>query len=373
MTSPSDPEEEDFCFRCHSETDDTTPGGGLVKSTGGQDWYSAASMTSSSEGIWDVFQSVYTHNLSTSGVHKPSSTDEDSTYLASNRHVECTDCHNPHVATSANPLKGVWGLLPDYGSQPAGSPPDSYSVVAVTDRDHQYKVCYKCHSDWASAGSGQNVAEAFNPGNDSFHWVMPDLTSYSTNTGTGPGIYANALFNSADTYNGRTYVEIMMSGRATYTDAALRTTSLICSDCHGTDTADGFLVPDGPHGSSIPTILKTPQNSPYTMWGDTQGTDFGTAWCFNCHDPELDGTGFSASGEPNLHDTQGNQSEIHFDGPNFGGGVVADGCQACHVPIPHGAATRQHLLRTETFTNGVDSEDSGNYNQHDGWVIPGCT
>jgi hypothetical protein len=109
------------------------------------------------------------------------------------------------------------------------------------------------------------------------------------------------------------------------------------------------------------------------MWGDTQGTDFGTAWCFNCHDPELDGTGFSASGEPNLHDTQGNQSEIHFDGPNFGGGVVADGCQACHVPIPHGAATRQHLLRTETFTNGVDSEDSGNYNQHDGWVIPGCT
>jgi predicted CxxxxCH...CXXCH cytochrome family protein len=58
MTSPTDPEEEDFCYRCHSKTTDTTPGGGPAKGTAGRDYYgtAGATMTAAAEDIFTVMQ-----------------------------------------------------------------------------------------------------------------------------------------------------------------------------------------------------------------------------------------------------------------------------------------------------------------------------
>ncbi len=46
ITSPTDLLEEDFCYRCHSKTTDSNPGGGPAKGTAKKDYYNVASMKS---------------------------------------------------------------------------------------------------------------------------------------------------------------------------------------------------------------------------------------------------------------------------------------------------------------------------------------
>jgi hypothetical protein len=105
-----------------------------------------------------------------------------------NRHVECTDCHNPHRviknrlfnANAAVPdtggthnhaaghtnvasgvLKGSYGVQPVYGGAPFGTLPTSYDIkrgdggvgastlASSTWVTREYQVCLKCHSDYA--------------------------------------------------------------------------------------------------------------------------------------------------------------------------------------------------------------------------------
>lgn len=103
-----------------------------------------------------------------------------------NRHVECTDCHNPHrvmknrlfngssastaagthdhatvhTNISSGVLRGSWGVEPVYGSIPFLSLPTSYTVkkgdggigastaVGSTWVTREYQICLKCHSDY---------------------------------------------------------------------------------------------------------------------------------------------------------------------------------------------------------------------------------
>lgn len=103
-----------------------------------------------------------------------------------NRHAECTDCHNPHrvmrnsvfndTGSSLEPthdhaaghnnlasgaLRGTWGVEPLYGAIAFPSLPTSYQVkqgdgglgagtVVTSDWvTREYQVCLKCHSDYA--------------------------------------------------------------------------------------------------------------------------------------------------------------------------------------------------------------------------------
>jgi hypothetical protein len=56
ITSPADPEEEDFCYRCHSKTTDTTPGGGPAKGTANMDYYNTTAMNAASQDIFTAMQ-----------------------------------------------------------------------------------------------------------------------------------------------------------------------------------------------------------------------------------------------------------------------------------------------------------------------------
>ncbi|MCM2252661.1 MAG: hypothetical protein NDJ19_09920 [Ramlibacter sp.] len=105
-----------------------------------------------------------------------------------NRHVECTDCHNPHRVTrnrlfnasaaapdaagthnhaaghtniASGVLRGSYGVQPLYGGAAFGTLPTAYDVkrgdggvgassaVGSSWVTREYQVCLKCHSDYA--------------------------------------------------------------------------------------------------------------------------------------------------------------------------------------------------------------------------------
>ena len=211
ITSPTDPLEEKFCYRCHSKTADTNPGGGPAKTNAGKDYYGVGNMlTAGSEDIYTVFGKTYKHNVAGySGVHKASPTDETSTYLSANKHVECNDCHNPHAAkaglhssnkvhvaartnliSASGPLTGALGVQPTWSSSNWGGASSWPSTSTTSTKEHQ--ICFKCHADYNTNPSGwnsaninwttttgtsawTNVALEFNPKNNSYHPVVQAL------------------------------------------------------------------------------------------------------------------------------------------------------------------------------------------------------
>ena len=292
--------------------------------------------------------------LTTDGVHRANeSTSSD--FTGTNRHAECTDCHNPHVAneivapgydaTSAakGPMIGATGVTPNNGVAGIVS---SYTFTTVTDTFEQYKVCFKCHSSWTSAS--RTTANEFNTNNDSYHYVEGDKT-YTRK------IASTATFND-------TYVGIMMTRYSGASDAVLRTAKMLCSDCHGPGSAGA--EPEGVHGSDYAKILKVPNGSPYTTWNANSqipntNTSSSNVWCFNCHPSSFEGSGFDgneADGTDN-----GIARELHIEKHD------GERCQDCHEANPHGVTNRKHLLRDDIFQESIDSWTEGNWseNAHD--------
>lgn len=91
---------------------------------------------------------------------------------------------------------------------------------------------------------------------------------------------------------------------------------MYCSDCHGSNTANGTVVPNGgtngspwgPHGSSNVFILKGP-------WSNSTGAGRQGDLCFKCHDY----TNYANSGNSNPAN-----SGFALD-PNSGGGMTGGG------------------------------------------------
>ena len=327
-----------------------TDGAKLALPTGSYNWRTGAPSISK-----------YGHNVASdsyNGLHKTSPSDETQAYLTSNRHVSCNDCHNPHAASAAAPVRGATGLTP---STPAAGGTPTYTFETITNPDHEYKICFKCHTDWAGYGTGtQNLAVAFNTNNDSFHWVETDRGAAKASTS-----YGNFNHTTVPTKS-YTYVDAMMPRHAALTDAQLRSAKMRCSDCHGSNASDGGVsVPEGPHGSTVANILKVPAGSAYNTWNSTVNYLSNTnIWCYNCHSPSFTSTGFSTGGS-NLHTSK------HDDWA----------CQYCHLAIPHGPTEvgstnqRKRLLKPTVFTESIDSLNSGSMGQSSGHnaTIPGCT
>ncbi len=232
------------------------------------------------KNLEEVFEKPFTHpiriNPNVTGVGYASDTESPWNFgLADDRYVRCGDCHNPHAVTQESISPVLDGSLAFVrGVDAVGFNKDQ--------ADYEYEVCYKCHGQNQNLNPINDVARLFSEGNRSFHPVE----------NVGMAMTVPSL-------------------KQGWSEQSLIT----CSDCHGNDDKYG---PQGPHGSSIPHILKAAYSDfPY---GDIAEEEL----CLQCHDQRviLGNDGFKFH---NLHIQRAGYS-----------------CSACHNP--HGSMDLPGLL-----------------------------
>jgi predicted CXXCH cytochrome family protein len=232
-----------------------------------------------SKNISAQFAKTYKHNVTGYiGVH-----DANEATLVTSMHVECVDCHNPHMA------KNQTATAPAVNGFLAGVKGINQSNVAVNPATNSYEVCYKCHA--GSAGSPpsptvrvisqNNVRLEFASGNPSYHSVA----AVGANTSV-PSLIAPMTVSSR----------------------------MYCTDCHA---SDGAGSPAGPHGSIYPHILKRQ----YSTADNTTESTSTYSLCYGCHNR----TSILADGSFKEHNK-------HIVGEKTP-------CNACHDP--HGISSTQ--------------------------------
>lgn len=211
--------EEENCYRCHSDQ------GGA-------------------KDVKGPAAKFYSHPMSaTIGVHDPK---EDP--LTAEKHVECSDCHNPHkvVATAASAPVAPGVHLGVGGVSSSGE-------VLPGDAVNQYQICFRCHADNNFSGNQTMVRQIqevntrldFDSANPSYHPVVA----------IGKGTSVPSLRTS------------------------LSTASMIyCTDCHGNDDPTQAR---GPHGSNFKYLLAARyETDSYPL----SYSEDNYALCYRCHD-----------------------------------------------------------------------------------------
>jgi len=293
-----------------------------------------------------------------------------------------------HAATHSNlasgVLRGTWGVEPVYGSASFQNLPSSYIVKkgdggsgasTATTSSHvtrEYQICLKCHSDFgfddnnlfptgnrpdlgASGGgtpSGTNNLTQFT--NQAREFQAPlGHRGEGTASDTGAG-------SSFATNNHRSWHPVMgPTGRdastrdmssstnlflAPWNGTAIGAQTMYCSDCHGSATATGSVVPSGgedgspwgPHGSTNDFILKG-------VWNSSTGSN-NSGLCFRCHNHQNYATdreegsgnnfasGFGGNKDSNLHALHAKRVDKNLR------------CSWCHVAVPHGWKNKALLV-----------------------------
>jgi predicted CXXCH cytochrome family protein len=263
---------------------------------------------------------------------KHSSTETASQLGGGNRHAECVDCHDAHLAKrgthtmgsnlASNSILGSKGVSPNGRS--AWGTPSNYTVKTIT---YEYELCYKCHSSYTTGYTGQDKAKEFNPANFSTHPVE----GVGANLGVKDG-----SFTQGTPWNPTA------GDDADYTAGSPKMT---CTDCHASETeAD----PRGPHGSTIAHVLRGTAST--TMVGD--GSE--STLCFVCHAYSVyayTSASGSVSGGPGIRGIEDANSRVnhrHF----YDRGAT---CMDCHVP--HGQ-NEYHLMRLQ-FTHSTAGSYGG--------------
>jgi predicted CXXCH cytochrome family protein len=209
--------EEDNCLSCH---DGSVARGNI-----------AAELTKIS--IHDV--------RATTGVHSPAEKASGMT-----KHVECTDCHDPHRAAAGT------AVAPHIRPSTRGATGITGADTTLIEATYEFQICYKCHTGTATVRSplisrvisNADLSQKLAPVNPSYHPV--EASGKSTNV---PSLLQ-----------------------------PLKTTSIIyCTNCHNSDSiAQGTR---GPHGSPYRPLLA--RN--YALIDNTVESPTAYALCYGCH------------------------------------------------------------------------------------------
>lgn len=336
--------EEDLCFSCHRAKGLSPESNLPVVASDIQSGFFGGPENQPSQGVY------YKHpTINISGKHSNQEAEQSgslySNMEASNRHAECTDCHNTHASTKgatgppfASPsLRGVSGVGVQNG--PAGSKPAYVFKTSLSGQkqvEFEFEVCFKCHSSFNKSlpNPGNDKSIEFNPNNASFHPV------------------------EAAGKNKTVAIEKSLSG------ANMSSGSLIfCASCHSSDSGS-----KGPHGSKYRHILKAAyreQIKPKVSNNDYKNDDF--SLCITCHSdkPFLDTSksarddtnfklhGFHLGGiynDPARNSITGSD-DITVRDAGHGNAI----CRECHYNN-HGVAGSQRLIRFAPNVNGPNGQ-----------------
>ncbi|NIA12671.1 MAG: hypothetical protein GWP08_01230 [Nitrospiraceae bacterium] len=216
------PEEQDNCLSCHN---------GNV----------------AGKNIDSEIRKTYAHAVASfSGIHDPAETTG-----TMPRHVECSDCHNPHAATNANanaPL--VSGALERVEGVSLGG-------ADTTTARYQYEVCFRCHADGANVPAPAIRRQIHQP-NLRLKFQMDNPSAHPV-AGPGQNPDVPSLIYPW-TENSQIY----------------------CTDCHASDSGPnaGGAGAAGPHGSVWPFLLERE----YRTADYTAESYQSYALCYKCHD-----------------------------------------------------------------------------------------
>ena len=215
------------------------------------------------------------------GIHDAA---EDFSLVGVRPHVECEDCHNPHLA-NGNPSMGA----PRVSGANIGVSGIDATGQQVRRAQNLYDICYKCHADNFVIPARRitrqidqfNTRLEFDLANPSFHPVAS----------TGVNLEVPSLLSP-------------------YTERSV----ISCTDCHNNNDS---LGPNGPHGSSFEFLLE--RN--YITLDLTYENPSTYALCYKCHNRQsiLGDQSFS---EHNKHIVEKNTP-----------------CSVCHDP--HGISNTQ--------------------------------
>ena len=381
---------EEGCYQCHSAT-----GAVLVNQGGANFAVPDIRIDFTSLRHMPIAAQPEVHDIGTASEPMPGKDFLESRSLLGtggqqNRHVECTDCHNPHrvikkrqfndSAIAPDPagthrhetaalhtniasgvLKGATGVEPVYGSSAFLSTPTSFDLkrgtppvgasTAVSNAwvTREYQVCLKCHSTY-----GFNTPPQLGASDGATPTNTNALTRY---TDQAMEFQAPVAHRGESSGTHRSWHPVMEStGRTTALRQAnagnwlapwnnaqfIGTQTMYCSDCHGSETAPGTVVPPGgengrswgPHGSSLDFILKG-------RWSQlTGGSGTNDHLCFMCHsfaryatrNGEGFASGFGGSEKGN------NLHAFHADK------IGQLRCTWCHVAVPHGWKNKAFLV-----------------------------
>jgi len=384
---------EEACYTCHS-----ADGGVLVGQGGGS--FEVPNVESDFTTGLTHMPITTTDQQALNEIHDIQDADmieDNANFNLSNRHVECTDCHNPHrviknrlfngtgttqagthdhstghTNIASGVLRGSWGIEPVYGSNSfdPNNLPISYiiksgdggsgasTLVVSTYVTREYQICLKCHSDYAY---GVNPPVLGDTGGNTLFGTN-DVTDYTNQAiefqapASHRGevtTFDSGAASSYSTNNHRSWHPVI--GRTGRTNAVRNTNAanwespwsgggdvgnqrMYCSDCHGSNTGLGTSAPSGgENGNPWGPHGSTNNFILKGNWDRNTGTGNSNDLCFKCHDY----TRYATDSGGNSGFGGNKDSNLHSFHADKIGNLR---CSWCHVSVPHGWKNKAFLV-----------------------------
>lgn len=283
------------CLSCHSSHNVAGAGPRLLRGVEENACLSCHGNNSPLQTAAPNIQAVYQNSpqyqhptMTVTGVHDAA----EQLPVNTDRHAECEDCHNSHVAQARGVTAPVAPAVPP---PLMGAHGVSSTGAALKPATNEYEVCFQCHAGSPNKPQKKGYDVAY--GRTAWRQSMPTVTDAYNTAEEFKSLTVQVSHNVIHAYDGA----LVPSLRDNMIDLkgnigrSLKTGNLYCSDCHNSDQArsDGGLGPSGAHASQYQHLLERRYDvnvpglnagDPVTTVDYTTGPSGAYALCDKCHD-----------------------------------------------------------------------------------------